>query len=250
MCTVSVCVYVRYLCAQCRAEECWDRWIQRWRWSNWFASRLSQDPPQTTRPAFYLHEYTQETDRLKLIRPQHLQQVCHSSLSTKRLSVTWSKSRSYNSQCFSHTRAVSHLCRAYHRSSCRELTGPAQGWWMAVSADTHIRTMGVIEWQLTHRLTHGHRHCHIYHQPLLMFAAQDVQTAIVGIWEKTWPTWNNIHTWQLWAQCVCVCVSVVLDIRQSEMYTSKIQSCYLTRVQCNHKIQVQEPSLFCVIGKQ
>lgn len=29
--------------------------------------------------------------------------------------------------------------------------------------------------------------CNIYHQALLVFAAQDVQTAVVGIREKTWP---------------------------------------------------------------
>lgn len=43
-----------YLCVQCRAGDCWDRWSQRWRLLNWFAFHRFQDPPQTTHPAFYL----------------------------------------------------------------------------------------------------------------------------------------------------------------------------------------------------
>ena len=55
---VCVCTCGTYLCDQCRAEECWGRWTQRRRWSNWFVFHPSQDPPRTTHPAFYLCVHT------------------------------------------------------------------------------------------------------------------------------------------------------------------------------------------------
>lgn len=51
-----------YLCVQCRAGDCWDRWSRRWRLLNWFAFHRFQDPPQTTHPAFYLRRLTNSSD--------------------------------------------------------------------------------------------------------------------------------------------------------------------------------------------
>jgi len=49
---------VTYLSAQCRAEGRWDRWTQKRRWLNLFASHLFQDPLQTTHPASFLYAHT------------------------------------------------------------------------------------------------------------------------------------------------------------------------------------------------
>lgn len=99
-------------CVRCRAEECWGRWTRRPRWSNWSVFHPSQDPQQTKRPAFCLFaEHAQQNDTVLFVS-----------------GVLWGGV----------TRArqtTPHLCRACRRSSCREPTGPAQGWWRAVSAD-------------------------------------------------------------------------------------------------------------------
>lgn len=39
----------------------------------------------------------------------------------------------------------------------------------------------------TRKQTHTHTRCIVYHQALLVFAAQDVQTAIIGVREETGP---------------------------------------------------------------
>lgn len=48
-----------------------------------------------------------------------------------------------------HTHTLSHLYIVYHQSSCRGLTAPALGWWMAVSADAS--NSGVIQWKDTQK---------------------------------------------------------------------------------------------------